>query len=202
MYRNVRVTRDGAKHILPCTPLAVVKTVDRLGLYDRDLPVGDQLRGVTATVVNRSEVVGRPLAALLANDGAEVYSVDIDSIYVMRRGIMAEAAHSVEEAVRRSDIVVLGVPSPNYKMNPEWIKDGAVVVNVASHKNVDEAALDPSVKYVPLVGKVTVAMLERNVLRLHDAQLDKRRREKALEAAKYVGAAAAVLLVGFLALRR
>lgn len=32
------------------------------------------------TVINRSEVVGRPLAALLANDGAHVFSVDIDSI--------------------------------------------------------------------------------------------------------------------------
>lgn len=30
------------------------------------------------TVINRSEVVGRPLAALLANDGARVLSVDID----------------------------------------------------------------------------------------------------------------------------
>lgn len=30
------------------------------------------------TVINRSEVVGRPLAALLANDGARVISVDID----------------------------------------------------------------------------------------------------------------------------
>lgn len=32
----------------------------------------------------RSEVVGRPLAALLANDGARVFSVDIDSIQVER----------------------------------------------------------------------------------------------------------------------
>jgi len=30
----------------------------------------------------RSEVVGRPLAALLSNDGARVFSVDIDSIQV------------------------------------------------------------------------------------------------------------------------
>lgn len=31
---------------------------------------------------SRSEVVGRPLAALLANDGARVFSVDIDTIQV------------------------------------------------------------------------------------------------------------------------
>jgi methylenetetrahydrofolate dehydrogenase (NAD+) len=33
-------------------------------------------------VADRSEVVGRPLAALLANDGARVLSVDIDSTQV------------------------------------------------------------------------------------------------------------------------
>jgi methylenetetrahydrofolate dehydrogenase (NAD+) len=35
-------------------------------------------RSKVVTVINRSEVVGRPLAALLANDGARVFSVDID----------------------------------------------------------------------------------------------------------------------------
>jgi len=35
---------------------------------------------------NRSEVVGRPLAAMLANDGALVYSVDIDNMLIYRKG--------------------------------------------------------------------------------------------------------------------
>jgi hypothetical protein len=41
---------------------------------------------------------------------------------------------------------------------------------VASFKNVDEEALlrIPGVVYVPQVGKVTVAMLERNLIRLYD----------------------------------
>ena len=77
-----------------------------------------------------------------------------------------------EAAVRASDIVVLGVPSDKYKLPVDWVRAGAIIVNVASHKNIDEAALlaAPSargVRYVPLVGKVTVAMLERNLLRLH-----------------------------------
>ena len=40
------------------------------------------MQGVTSLTGGRSEVVGRPLAALLANDGARVFSVDIDSIQV------------------------------------------------------------------------------------------------------------------------
>ena len=44
------------------------------------------------------------------------------------------------------------------------------VVNVASFKNVDEESLlkVPGVTYVPMVGKVTVAMLERNLVRLYE----------------------------------
>lgn len=44
------------------------------------------------------------------------------------------------------------------------------MVNVASFKNVDEEALlkIPGVVYVPMVGKVTVAMLERNLMRLYE----------------------------------
>ena len=44
------------------------------------------------------------------------------------------------------------------------------MVNVASYKNVDEESLlkIPRVIYVPQVGKVTVAMLERNLMRLFE----------------------------------
>lgn len=174
LYRNQRFVdaEQARKCVLPCTPLAVVKILEHLGAYDPQLPVGDRLRGRVATVVNRSEVVGRPLAAMLANDGATVYSVDIDSTYVFRRGQVepVAATSSTQDLVRESDVVVLGVPSDKYKMEPSWIKEGAIVVNVASHKNIDEAALlstRKGVRFVPQVGKVTIAMLERNLLRLY-----------------------------------
>jgi hypothetical protein len=66
--------------------------------------------------------------------------------------------------------VVTGVPTKNYRLPTEWIQPGTTVVNVASFKNVDEEELMkiPGVVYVPLVGKVTVAMLERNLMRLFD----------------------------------
>jgi 5,10-methylene-tetrahydrofolate dehydrogenase/methenyl tetrahydrofolate cyclohydrolase len=41
-------------------------------VYDETLEQGDRLRNKRITVINRSEVVGRPLAAMLANDGAKV----------------------------------------------------------------------------------------------------------------------------------
>lgn len=88
------------KSIIPCTPLAIVKCLEYAGVYNTILPYGDRAYGRIVTVINRfvysgssftsptypfasSEVVGRPLAALLSNDGARVFSVDIDSIQVL-----------------------------------------------------------------------------------------------------------------------
>lgn len=62
------------------------------------------------------------------------------------------------------------MPTKAYRLPSEWIQPNSTVVNVASFKNVDEEAIlkIPGVVYIPLVGKVTVAMLERNLVRLFD----------------------------------
>lgn len=67
-------------------------------------------------------------------------------------------------------MVVTGVPTKAYRLPTEWIQPNSTVVNVASFKNVDEESLlkIPGVVYVPMVGKVTVAMLERNLMRLYE----------------------------------
>lgn len=66
--------------------------------------------------------------------------------------------------------MVTGVPTKDYRLPTEWIQNNTTVVNVASYKNVDEESLlkIPGVVYVPMVGKVTVSMLERNLVRLFD----------------------------------
>lgn len=192
------------KCVLPCTPLSVVKILEHLEVYGSG-EVGDRLAGKTITVVNRSEVVGRPLAAMLANDGAKVYSVDIDSIYEFARGALRKSDVSVKEACLASDAIVLGVPSKAYKLDASWVRDGSVVVNVASFKNVDEEELlaaTTGVRYVPLVGKVTVAMLERNLVRLYENFHSKAARAKAARADAAADGAAAAKRKAFDVLRR
>ncbi len=83
-------TRKKKKCLLPCTPLAVIKILEHIKVYDESLAVGDRMKDKTVCVINRSEVVGRPLAALLANDGASVYSFDISGVYLMQRGEISE----------------------------------------------------------------------------------------------------------------
>lgn len=64
------------------------------------------MAGKTITIINRSEIVGRPLAAMLANDGATIYSVDVDSIFTFRRGALRKTEASPEDAVGQSDVVI------------------------------------------------------------------------------------------------
>ncbi|PCH40886.1 NAD(P)-binding protein [Wolfiporia cocos MD-104 SS10] len=167
------------KSILPCTPLAVVKCLEHIGVYNRILPYGDRAYGKTITVINRSEVVGRPLAALLANDGARVLSVDIDSIqeYTKRpvteaerrfhpRHVVRPSSLSLQECLAISDVVVSAVPSAEYKVKTAWLKDGCVCINVAADKNFEADVREKASVYMPTIGRVTITMLLRNLLRL------------------------------------
>ncbi|KAF9464801.1 methylenetetrahydrofolate dehydrogenase [Collybia nuda] len=172
------------KSIIPCTPLAIVKCLEYAGVYNTILPYGDRAYGRIVTVINRSEVVGRPLAALLSNDGARVFSVDIDSIqeYTKRphvqgseveqgqryhpRHVVRHSNLSLQECLALSDVVVSAVPSASYKVKTEWLKDGCVCLNVAADKNFEKDVRDKASLYIPAVGKVTILMLLRNLYAL------------------------------------
>jgi methylenetetrahydrofolate dehydrogenase (NAD+) len=90
LYRNIRFLdypRNQQKCLLPCTALSVVKILEKCpGCYDPAKPIGKHMEAKVVSVINRSEIVGRPLAAMLANDGASVYSIDINSIYLFQGG--------------------------------------------------------------------------------------------------------------------
>lgn len=132
MYHNIRHIggRKDLKPVVPCTPLAVIKVLKHCGVYDEDAPYGNQLHNLTVTIVNRSEVVGRPLAALLANDGALVYSVDVHDILTFHRGRdlqfdsykVDDCDLKVEDVLPKADIVITGVPSPEYRVPIELLK--------------------------------------------------------------------------------
>lgn len=87
--------------------------------------------------------MGRPLAALLANDGACVYSVDITGIQKFTRGEgLKKHRHEVEvlegaelkDVVPLCDVVISGVPGDKYKFDTSLLRQGAVCVNFSSEK--------------------------------------------------------------------
>ncbi|KAK6199434.1 tetrahydrofolate dehydrogenase/cyclohydrolase [Scheffersomyces amazonensis] len=191
LYHNVRFLdppRNEQKSILPCTPLAMVKILEYLGVYNKILHYGNRLYGKKILVVNRSEIVGRPLAALLANDGATVYSLDINNIQQFTRGDdlsshrhkvvdLDKNEYTLEKIAPLCDVIITGVPSDQYKFPIQYITNGAVVINFASHKNFDEGVKSKAGLYVPSIGKVTISMLLRNLLRLIDNKTIRLNRE-------------------------
>lgn len=179
LYHNVRfldAPTNEQKSILPCTPLAMVKILEYLAVYNKHLPYGNRLYGKKILVVNRSEIVGRPLAALLANDGATVYSADIKNMQQYTRGddllmqrhkvVELDDSYTVESVAPTCDVIITGVPLENYKFPSEVVSNGTVVINFASAKNFEDNIKQKAGLYVPLIGKVTISMLLRNLLRL------------------------------------
>lgn len=177
MYHNVRYLDPPTnlkKSVLPCTPLAILKILEHLHIYNPILSEGNRLYGKTITVINRSEVIGRPLAALLANDGANVYSVDVTGVQLYTRGQgIKNHRHQVEDikeggfkdVIPISDVIISGVPVESYKVPTELIRDGTACINFSSYRNFDGPAVKEKASiYVPSVGKVTVACLLRNLV--------------------------------------
>lgn len=178
MYQNIRYLDppdNQKKSILPCTPLAIIKILEYLQIYNTILDYGKRLHGRRITVINRSEVVGRPLAALLANDGAEVYSVDITGVQQFYRGkgltmqkhqVTNKPDWELKDCLQNSEVVISGVPGDRFKVPTEHVREGAACINFSSEKNFNPDIKEKASIYVPAIGKVTIVVLMRNLVRL------------------------------------
>lgn len=173
LYENHRYLDEAhtLRAILPCTPLAILKLLQHAGMRGE----GDEapLAGVTACVINRSELVGRPLAAMLANDGARVHSLDISGAVTFEPAI-GRHAHDVRDsgidratALAAADVVISAVPSRSFELvRGDEIREGAICVDVAEFTNFDESVKERASVFVPRVGPLTIAMAARNLTRL------------------------------------
>jgi 5,10-methylene-tetrahydrofolate dehydrogenase/methenyl tetrahydrofolate cyclohydrolase len=174
LYENRRFYDDDRrkKSILPCTPLAIVKLLESCSVLDGAAPL--PLAGRRVCIFNRSEVVGRPLASMLANDGAEVLSFDIDGAQAFTPS-GAGQAHAVRETqldrsagLASADIIITGVPSRSFpRIGPGEIRAGAVCVNFSTFANFDASITEKASIFIPRVGPMTVTMALRNTLRLY-----------------------------------
>lgn len=174
LYENRRYIDTGhtKRAVLPCTPLAVLKLLEEAGVGRPGAE--DPLAGVRACVFNRSEIVGQPLAAMMANDGAEVTSFDIDGglLYLPPKDEGTSEVRSTDvdraAALAQADVVITGVPSREFPLvRPGEIKPGAVCVNFSTMKNFADDIADAASAFVPRIGPMTVTMALRNAVRLY-----------------------------------
>ena len=142
----------GRPGLRPCTPQGVMELLRR---HDVDLT------GVEAVVVGRSDLVGKPLAALLLAANATVTTCH-------------SRTRNLAEVCRRADVLVAAVGQPGL-VKGDWVKEGAVVIDVGTNRTdagltgdvAFEAAAERARLITPVpggVGPMTIAMLLRNTL--------------------------------------
>ncbi len=169
LYQNERLVEgsvDHGKAVVPCTALAILKILEANGAYGASGTRPAEHK--TVTIFNRSEVVGRPLAVMMSNDGARVYSFDEFGPLLYEDGKAGELEISRAEALRQSDMVITGVPSRAFaKIRLEEIAPHALCLNFATVKNFAAEVEEKAELFIPRVGPVTVAMCMRNTLRLY-----------------------------------
>jgi methylenetetrahydrofolate dehydrogenase (NADP+)/methenyltetrahydrofolate cyclohydrolase len=108
---NVGRLSVGADGIVPCTPLgSIMMLKDHLG----------SLLGLKAIVVGRSNIVGKPMAALLLQE-----SCTVTIAHSRTKDLPAEC--------RKADIVIAAVGRPEM-VKGDWIKPGATVIDVGINR--------------------------------------------------------------------
>jgi methylenetetrahydrofolate dehydrogenase (NADP+)/methenyltetrahydrofolate cyclohydrolase len=153
----------GAEKLVPCTPRGIIYALDRLG---------KKLEGAEAVIVGHSNVVGKPLAAMMLNRNATVQVCHVFTKDLCRHTKDAEIL-----------VVAAGVPA---LIKKEMVKEGAFVFDVGINRvgdrtvgDVDfDAVLDVAGAITPVpggVGPLTVAMLLKQTVQAAENQADLRR---------------------------
>jgi len=151
----------GKPKIGPCTAMAVIELIESSGV---------DLYGKEAVVVGHSEIVGKPVALMLLEKFA---TTTVCHIGTGERGLLPEH-------VKRAEILVVAVGKAGI-VKGEWVKEGAVVVDVGINRVDDkivgdiefEEAAKRAAFITPVpggVGPLTVTMLMRNTIEAYKAQ--------------------------------
>jgi methylenetetrahydrofolate dehydrogenase (NADP+)/methenyltetrahydrofolate cyclohydrolase len=146
----------GDQLFAPATPSACIEILDREGV---ELCPGD--KGLNVTIVNHSNIVGKPVALLCLNRNASVHVVHVFS-------------KDVPAACREADVLICAAPVQNL-IKADMVKPGAVVIDVTTIR-VDgkqvgslefDAVCEVAGRVTPVpggVGPVTNVILLKNAL--------------------------------------
>ena len=170
-FQNIGKLTSGnmASAFVPCTPAGCMLMIED--------QLGEDLSGLNAVIIGRSNIVGKPMASLLLQANATV------TICHSRTKDLAQVA-------RNADILVAAVGRPRM-IKGDWIKPGAIVIDVGINRievdvvgekkmkligdvDFDEAvAVAGAITPVPGgVGPMTIAMLMSNTLQSTQRSLD------------------------------
>lgn len=141
----------GEKGFLSCTPAGIIQLLKRSGIG---------IAGKECVIVGRSNIVGKPMAALLLRENGTVTVTHSRTV-------------DLKEVTKRADILIVAMGRKKF-ITSEYVKEGAVVIDVGMHReddghlcgDVDFADVEPhtaAITPVPGgVGPMTIAMLMDN----------------------------------------
>lgn len=143
----------GDETLAPCTPQGVLLLLDEAGV---------KLAGAEVVVINHSNLIGKPLAALLINRDATVT-------------VCHKQTKNLKEHTRRADVVVTATGVPGL-LTADHIRAGAVVVDVGIHRTAagkvvgdcHDSVWTKAAWVTPVpggVGPMTIAVLLQNTVR-------------------------------------
>ncbi len=148
---SVGALNIGQPGFVSCTPAGVIQLLKRSGI---------SIEGKECVVLGRSNIVGKPMAALLLRENGTVT-------------VCHSRTKNLAEVTKRADILVVAIGKPRF-ITAEYVKEGAVVIDVGIHRNennklcgdVDyESVLNHVSAITPVpggVGPMTIAMLMNN----------------------------------------
>lgn len=158
---NVGLLVQGRPRFLPCTPHGVIQLLHRANI---------SVAGKHAVVVGRSEIVGKPMALLLAAKdgvcGPEVANATVTLAH--------SRSQNLDQIVRQADVVVAAVGRAEM-IRGHMLKPGCIVIDVGINRVADRLvgdvhfteAMEVASAVTPVpggIGPLTIAMLLRNTL--------------------------------------
>jgi len=150
---------QGNEDLAPATPKGIIRLLEE---YDINL------QGMEVTIINRSSIVGKPLALMFLNRGATVT-------------ICHSQTKNLLKHTQNADLIVAAVGKPNF-LTADMVKNGVIIVDVGANKTKDGLKGDVDFEKVKEkaslitavpggVGPMTVAMLLENVVNLASKNL-------------------------------
>ena len=153
---NMGMTMLNREFLVPCTPLAVIKILEHEGV---------DVKGKNVVIVNHSNIVGKPLAAMMLNRNA---TVSVCHVYT----------DNLAEHTSTADIIVSGAGVKGL-ITDRHVREGSIVIDVGIVKegekicgDVDfDAVKEKAGMITPVpggVGPVTIACMLENALRAYE----------------------------------
>ena len=143
----------GKECFVSCTPAGIIELLKRSGI---------EIAGKECVIVGRSNIVGKPMAALMLKENATVT-------------VCHSKTSDLKSVTRRADILIVAIGKPRF-ITKEYVKEGATVIDVGIHRlegkklcgDVDFAEVEPIAEAItPVpggVGPMTIAMLMKNCM--------------------------------------